>query len=63
MFTNITRMQRINCSLLDTIISFQGSFEVLYQTQGSGTQCALITYEELNKQSSGCWIERGADIR
>lgn len=56
-------MQRINCSLLDTIISFQGSFEVLYQTQGSGTQCALITYKELNKQSSGCWIERGADIR
>lgn len=56
-------MQRINCSLLDTIISFQESFEVLYQTQGSGTQCALITYEELNKQSSGCWIERGADIR
>lgn len=26
------------------------------------TRCTLITYEELNRQFPGCWIEQSADI-
>lgn len=40
--------------LFDTIISFQESFKVPYQIGiWKLTYCALITYEELNKQSCG----------